>query len=209
MRLRAWCDRFGYFCSKGSYRQERKTFQWVFDLTWCSDDACRRSVRCASPSPVALGRKLHRRTGCCWRPAGVEGSDLLRRTRKTSVTHCLVNQAHFSFIFQENMWLCFPSAAGRSHRESSWSGTVGPCQTSRATEGSPTAAQRTRTRSPRRPPEVRTECLPPAARGPGTNGSPRSLCSSHMDQLMAQKHKNRRHIRCKPNEFMVKVEENM
>lgn len=98
MRLRAWCDRFGYFCSKGSYRQERKTFQWVFDLTWFSDDACRRSVRCASPSPVAPGRKLHRRTGCCWRPAGVEGSDLLRRTRKTSVTHCLVNQAHFSLF---------------------------------------------------------------------------------------------------------------
>lgn len=189
-------------------RKER-CFSEFFYFTWFSDDACRRSVRCVSPSPVALGQKLHRRTGCCWRPAGAEGSGLLQRMRKTNIAHCLVNQANFYFIFQENMWRCFSSAAGRSHRESSWSGTVGPCQTSRATEGSPTAAQRTHNRSPRRPPEVRTECLPPAARGPGTNGSPRSLCSSHMDQLMAQKHKNRRHIRCEQNEVMVKVEENV
>ena len=110
------------------------------------------------------------------------------RGRERRTQHMLFSKSSsFLFTFQENMWWCFPSAAGCSHRESSWSGTAGPCQTSRATEGSPTAAQRTHNRSPTRPPEVRTECLPPAARGPGTNGSPRSLCSSHRDQLMAQK----------------------
>lgn len=43
---------------------------------------------CVSPSLEALGWKLHRRTGCCWRPAGVEGSDLLQRTRNMIIT-CL------------------------------------------------------------------------------------------------------------------------
>lgn len=48
--------------------------------------SCRCSGWRVSPSLVAPGWKLHRRTGCCWRPAGVEGSDLLQRTRKMSET---------------------------------------------------------------------------------------------------------------------------
>lgn len=48
-----------------------------------------------SPSPVALGWRLHWRTGCCWKPADVEGSGLLQTTNQhntrfesISVSHC-------------------------------------------------------------------------------------------------------------------------
>jgi len=85
-------------------------------------------------------------------------------------------------------------AAHWSYQESFWSGTVGPCRTSRATEGSLKAARRTRTRSPTRQQGDHTVCLRPAARGPGTSGSPRSLCSSHKGPLVWAKEKKRRSI---------------
>lgn len=149
---------------------------------------------------MALEWILHRRTGCCWRPAGVEESDLLEHNHTANseynalyLTDKIGKKIAIRYCFSENVKAFY--AGGWSYRGSLWSGTAGPCPTSRATEASPRGAQQTGNRLPTRPPGGRTECLPPAVQGRDTSGSQRSRCSSHTDQLPnTEMHKIQHHF---------------
>lgn len=118
--------------------------------------------------------------------------------RIASITHYtspikLGKKIAIRYCFSENVKAFY--AGGWSYRGSLWSGTAGPCPTSRATEASPRGAQQTGNRLPTRPPGGRTECLPPAVQGRDTSGSQRSRCSSHTDQLPnTEMHKIQHHF---------------
>lgn len=68
----------------------------------------------------------------------------------------------------------------------SLSGRADPRQISPATEALRTAAQQRRSQSPRRRLGGHTVCPPPAAQESGTTWWPRSLCSSHLVQLVSE-----------------------